>query len=82
LSGSTQAAHELAARATQAYEDARAAVARFLGAPASDDIVFVRGTTEAINLVAQSWGRQPVSGPFTGKPKRWIRCRRGRVAAA
>jgi cysteine desulfurase / selenocysteine lyase len=55
-----RAAHELAARATQAYEDARAAVARFLGAPASDDIVFVRGTTEAINLVAQSWGRQNV----------------------
>ena len=52
-----RAAHELAARATQAYEDARGAVARFLGAPSSDDIVFVRGTTEAINLVAQSWGR-------------------------
>jgi cysteine desulfurase / selenocysteine lyase len=52
-----RAAHELAARATQAYEDARAIVADFLGAPSSDDIVFVRGTTEAINLVAQSWGR-------------------------
>jgi len=55
-----RAAHELAARATQAYEDARDAVARFLGAPSSDDIVFVRGTTEAINLVAQSWGRASV----------------------
>ncbi len=52
-----RAAHELAARATQAYEDARDTVARFLGAPAAEDIVFVRGTTEAINLVAQSWGR-------------------------
>ncbi len=52
-----RAAHELAARATQAYEDARDTVARFLGAPSSEDIVFVRGTTEAINLVAQSWGR-------------------------
>ena len=52
--------HELAARATDAYEDARATVASFLGAPSGDDIVFVRGTTEAINLVAQSWGRQYV----------------------
>jgi cysteine desulfurase/selenocysteine lyase len=53
-----RADHELAARATDAYEDARATVASFLGAPSGDDIVFVRGTTEAINLVAQSWGRQ------------------------
>jgi cysteine desulfurase / selenocysteine lyase len=57
-----RAAHQLAARATQAYEDARDTVARFLGAPSSEDIVFVRGTTEAINLVAQSWGRTYV-GP-------------------
>ena len=55
-----RAAHELAARATEAYEDARSEVARFLGAPSSDDIVFVRGATEAINLVAQSWGRKYV----------------------
>ena len=53
-------AHELAARATDAYEDARASVANFLGAQSPDDIVFVRGTTEAINLVAQSWGRAEV----------------------
>jgi cysteine desulfurase/selenocysteine lyase len=51
-----RAAHELAARATDAYEDARDTVRRFLGAPRSEDIVFVRGTTEAINLVAYSWG--------------------------
>jgi cysteine desulfurase/selenocysteine lyase len=51
-----RAAHELAARATDAYEDARDTVAKFIGAPRSEDIVFVRGTTEAINLVAQSWG--------------------------
>jgi cysteine desulfurase / selenocysteine lyase len=50
-------AHELAARATDAYEGARAKVQRFLGAHSSKEIVFVRGTTEAINLVAQSWGR-------------------------
>ena len=51
-----RAAHELAARATDAYEDARDTVRRFIGAPRSQDIVFVRGTTEAINLVAYAWG--------------------------
>ncbi|MFL0178831.1 family 2A encapsulin nanocompartment cargo protein cysteine desulfurase [Mycobacterium sp. SMC-15] len=51
-----RAAHELAARATDAYEDARDTVRRFLGAVRSEDIVFVRGTTEAINLVAYAWG--------------------------
>ena len=55
-----RAAHELAARATDAYEKARDTVARFLNAPSSEDIIFVRGTTEAINLVAQSWGRQNI----------------------
>jgi cysteine desulfurase / selenocysteine lyase len=55
-----RAAHELAARATDAYESARAKVARFLGAASSDEIVFVRGATEGINLVAQSWGRQNI----------------------
>ena len=55
-----RAAHELAARATDAYETARAQVQRFLGAASADEIVFVRGATEAINLVAQSWGRKNV----------------------
>jgi cysteine desulfurase/selenocysteine lyase len=55
-----RAAHELAARATDAYEGARNKVARFLGASSPEEIVFVRGATEAINLVAQSWGRQNV----------------------
>lgn len=50
-------AHTMAREATEAYEGARAAVAEFLGAAAAEEIVFVRGTTEAINLVAQSWGR-------------------------
>jgi cysteine desulfurase/selenocysteine lyase len=50
-------AHELAARATDAYEDARGTVRRFIGAGQDCEIVFVRGATEAINLVAQSWGR-------------------------
>jgi cysteine desulfurase/selenocysteine lyase len=53
-------AHELAARATDAYEGARARVQRFLGARSHKEIVFTRGTTEAINLVAQSWGRANV----------------------
>ena len=57
-----RAAHELAARATDAYEGARETVRRFIGAASTDEIVFVRGTTEAINLVAKSWGAHNV-GP-------------------
>jgi cysteine desulfurase/selenocysteine lyase len=52
-----RAAHELAARSTDAYEEAREKVRGFLGASSVKEIVFVRGATEAINLVAQSWGR-------------------------
>ena len=55
-----RAAHELAARATDAYEGARETVRRFIGAGSTDEIVFVRGTTEAINLVAKSWGAHNV----------------------
>ncbi|MBI3230921.1 MAG: cysteine desulfurase [Burkholderiales bacterium] len=55
-----RAAHTLAARATDAYESARDKVRGFLNAASSNEIVFVRGTTEAINLVAQSWGRQNI----------------------
>ncbi|WIM89352.1 family 2A encapsulin nanocompartment cargo protein cysteine desulfurase [Candidatus Mycobacterium wuenschmannii] len=51
-----RAAHELAARATDAYEEARDTIADFIGAPSSENIVFTRGTTEAINLVAHAWG--------------------------
>lgn len=53
-----RAAHELAARATDAYENARKKVQGFLNASSVNEIVFVRGSTEAINLVAQSWGDQ------------------------
>lgn len=56
-----RAAHELAARATDAYEGARDIVARFINASSSSEVVFVRGSTEAINLVAQSWGRQNIT---------------------
>ncbi len=52
-----RAAHELAARATDAYEGAREISRGFLNARSVNEIVFVRGTTEAINLVAKSWGR-------------------------
>ncbi|HXC87296.1 MAG TPA: family 2A encapsulin nanocompartment cargo protein cysteine desulfurase [Candidatus Cybelea sp.] len=55
-----RAAHELAARATDAYEAAREKVRRFLNASTVREIIFVRGTTEAINLAAQSWGRQNI----------------------
>jgi len=55
-----RAAHELAARATDAYEAAREKVRRFVNATTVKEIIFVRGTTEAINLVAQSWGRQNI----------------------
>jgi cysteine desulfurase/selenocysteine lyase len=50
--------HELSNRATAAFEAARARAARFLNARSADEIVFTRGTTEAINLVANTWGVQ------------------------
>jgi cysteine desulfurase/selenocysteine lyase len=53
--------HELSSRATEAYEGARATVAQYIGAASPDEIVFTRGTTESINLVAQAWG-----GKFLG----------------
>ena len=55
-----RAAHELAARATDAYEGARDIVSGFINASSSSEIIFVRGSTEAINLVAKSWGRQNI----------------------
>ncbi|MGN1257191.1 MAG: aminotransferase class V-fold PLP-dependent enzyme, partial [Bacteroidaceae bacterium] len=51
-------AHTLAARATDAYEEARNKVRDFIHASSSEEIIFVRGTTEGINLVAQTYGRQ------------------------
>jgi cysteine desulfurase / selenocysteine lyase len=50
--------HRLAAEATAAYEGARRKVARFLGAPETTGLIFTRGTTEAVNLVAHAWGRR------------------------
>ncbi len=55
-----RAVHELAEEATAAYETTRDKVAKFINVQNREEIVFVRGTTEAINLVAYSWGRQNV----------------------
>jgi len=52
--------HQLSVLATTAYEKARGRVQRFLGAAEAREIVLLRGTTEAVNLVAQSWGRTNV----------------------
>ncbi|MFQ1955018.1 cysteine desulfurase [Aeromonas veronii] len=51
-----RAAHALSGRATRAFEAARETVARFINAPRCQEVIWTRGTTEAINLVAQSWG--------------------------
>ena len=48
--------HALSGRATEAYEKARLTVANYIGATSPDEIIFTRGTTESINLVAQAWG--------------------------
>ena len=49
--------HDLSMRASEAYEAARGKVAKFIGAPSAKEVILLRGTTEAINLVAQTWGR-------------------------
>lgn len=53
-------AYALSAKATDLYHDARSTVARFVGAADSDCVLFTRGTTEAMNLIASSWGRTNV----------------------
>jgi cysteine desulfurase/selenocysteine lyase len=53
--------HELSQRSTAAYEETRAKVRRFLHAKSTDELIFVRGTTEGINLVSSSWGRKFVN---------------------
>jgi cysteine desulfurase/selenocysteine lyase len=51
-----RAVHTLSLEATELYEEAHEETAKFIGASSIEEIVFVRGTTEAINLVAYSWG--------------------------
>jgi cysteine desulfurase/selenocysteine lyase len=52
--------HELSQRSTAAYEETRSKAKRFLNARAKNEVIFVRGTTEGVNLVASSWGRKNV----------------------
>ena len=52
--------HELSQRSTHAYEGTRTKLKKFLNAPDAHEMIFVRGTTEAINLVACSYGRKHV----------------------
>ena len=56
-----RAVYALAEEATEAYENTRTKIAKFLNVQKREEIIFVRGTTEAINLVAYSWGRQNVN---------------------
>ncbi|HSG17516.1 MAG TPA: cysteine desulfurase [Anaerolineae bacterium] len=53
--------HRLSEDATEAYESARARIGRFINAPDPATVIYVRNTTEALNLVANSWGRQHIS---------------------
>src|SRR5262249_24787350 len=53
-------AYALSARATERYHDARVRVARFVGVKDTDRLIFTRGTTESLNLVADAWGRANV----------------------
>ena len=55
-----RAVHCLGEEATAAYEEARAKVAKFINAPSPESVIFTRNTTEAINLVAYTWGRANV----------------------
>jgi selenocysteine lyase/cysteine desulfurase len=55
-----RALHKLGGEATAAYEDSRKKVAHFINARSEREIVFTRGTTDAINLVASAWGRKNI----------------------
>src|SRR3954452_13785113 len=52
--------HELSQRSTAAYEEARTKTKKFLNSRTKNELIFVRGTTEGINLVASSWGRRNI----------------------
>ncbi len=57
--------HLLSERATTAYENARASVGKLLNTPGPEEVVFTRGTTEAVNLVANTWGRENIKAGDT-----------------
>ena len=77
--------HTLSAEATQRMENVRTQIAAFLNARLPEELVFVRGTTEGINLVANSWGNAQVRAGITSSSPRWsttpILCR-GRCSAS
>lgn len=77
--------HTLSAEATQRMENVRTQLAAFLNARSPEELVFVRGTTEGINLVANSWGNAQVHAGITSSSPRWsitpISCR-GRCSAS
>lgn len=54
--------HKLAEEATHAFESAREKIADFIGSPSIEQLIFTRNTTEAINLIAQTWGRESLHG--------------------
>jgi len=56
-----RAIHKLGEKATEAFENSRKTVARFISAPSEKQVIFTRGTSEAINLVASGWGRKFIS---------------------
>jgi hypothetical protein len=77
--------HYLSAKATTAYEDARGKVARFINAASDREIVFTRNASEAINLVAQTWGMDNIkqgdevgAGGAAGNSSRSFSCSRNR----
>ena len=57
--------HELSNRATAAFEAARSRSARFINARSAEEIIFTRGTTEGINLVASAWGQKNIKAGDT-----------------
>ena len=56
-----RSSYRLPGEATEVYEGARDAVARFINAPSSDEVVFTKNATEAMNLIAMAWGRANLS---------------------
>src|SRR5215813_2894168 len=55
-----RAVHQMAEEATQAYEATRQKVARFINSPSTDEIIFTRNATEAINLISHTWGHSNI----------------------
>lgn len=63
--------HTLSARATEKMENVRKLASLFINARSAEELVFVRGTTEGINLVANSWGTSNVRAGITSSSVRW-----------